>query len=87
MADTDKEVLKEVLELCKKGIVQAQKDEMHSVGTGASFANGQALAYTKVVELIMSMKQEVVLSNKEEWDALVHTVHTKVIRDEWGGKK
>jgi hypothetical protein len=41
----------------------------------------------KVVELIMTMKQEVVLDDKEAWDSLVNTMHTKAIRDEWGGKK
>jgi hypothetical protein len=87
MSDTDKDVLKHVLELCKEGIEQAQKDEIKSEGTAASYANGQAVAYMKVVELIMSMKQEVVLDDKEAWDSLVNTMHTKAIRDEWGGKK
>ena len=87
MADTDKDVLKHVLELCKEGIEEAQKEEIKSVGTAASYANGQAVAYMKVVELIMTMKQEVVLDDKEAWDYLVNTMHTKAIRDEWGGKK
>jgi hypothetical protein len=87
MADTDKDVLKHVLELCKEGIEQAQKDEIKSEGTAASYASGQAVAYLKVVELIMSMKQEVVLADKEAWDSLVNTMHTKAIREEWGGKK
>jgi hypothetical protein len=33
------------------------------------------------------MKQEVVLDDKEAWDSLVNTMHTKAIRDELGGKK
>ena len=86
MADTDKDVLKHVLELCKEGIEQAQKDEIKSEGTAASYANGQAVAYLKVVELIMSMKQEVVLDDKEAWDSLVNTKHTKAIKEEWGNK-
>ena len=87
MADTDKDVLKHVLELYKEGTEQAQKEEIKSVGTAASYANGQAVAYMKVVELIMTMKQEVVLDDKEAWDSLVNTMHSKAIRDEWGGKK
>jgi phage-related minor tail protein len=86
MSDTDKDVLKAVLELCEKGINQAQKEAMNSVGTAESFANGQAVAYVKVVELIMSMKQEVVLDDKEAWDSLVNTKHTKAIKEEWGNK-
>ena len=87
MADTDKEVLKEVLALCNEGIKEAQKEEITSTGTAASFANGRIVAYMKVVELIMRTKQEVVLDDKEAWDSLVNTMHTKAIRDEWGGKK
>ena len=87
MSDTDKEVLKRVLELCEKGIVQARKDATNSVGTAESYANGQAIAYMTVVELIMSMKQEVVLSDTEAWDSLVHTKHTKAIKEEWSDKK
>lgn len=86
MSDTDKEVLKAVLEFCKKGIEQAEKDVERSSETAVSFANGQSVAYMKVVELIMSMKQEVVLDDKEAWDSLVNTKHIKAIKDEWGHK-
>ena len=86
MSDIDKDVLKKVLELCEKGIKQAQKDVINSVDTAQSFANGQAMAYMSVVELIMSMKQEVVLGDKEAWDSLVNTQSTKAIKDEWDAK-
>jgi hypothetical protein len=32
------------------------------------------------------MKQEVVLDDKEAWDSLVNTKHTKAIKEEWGNK-
>ncbi len=89
MSDTDKEVLKKVLELCEKGIDQARKDATNSVGTAESYANGQAVAYMTVVELIMRMKQEVTLDDKEAWDSLVNTKSSKSIKEEWseGDKK
>ncbi len=89
MSDTDKEVLKKVLELCEKGIDQARKDATNSVGTAESYANGQAVAYMTVVELIMRMKQEVTLDYKEAWDSLVNTKSIKSIKEEWseGDKK
>jgi hypothetical protein len=89
MSDTDKEVLKKVLELCEKGIDQARKDATNSVGTAESYANGQAVAYMTVVELIMRMKQEVTLDDKEAWDSLVNTKSIKSIKEEWseGDKK
>jgi hypothetical protein len=40
----------------------------------------------KVVELIMRMKQEVVLDDKEAWDALVNTKHIKAIEEKWNKK-
>ena len=86
MSDTDKEVLKKVLELCEKGVDQARKDATNSVGTAESFANGQAVAYMAVVELIMRMKQEVTLDDKEAWDSLVNTKSTKSIKEEWSDK-
>ena len=86
MSDTDKEVLKAVLEFCKKEIGQAEKDLERSSDAAVSFANGQTVAYMKVVELIMRMKQEVVLDDKEAWDALVNTKHTKAIEEKWNKK-
>jgi hypothetical protein len=83
MADTDKQVLKEVLELCKNGIKQAEKDAESSVVCAESFANGQYVAYAKVVELIMRMKQEVVFVDKEAWDSIANTVSIKTIRENW----
>jgi hypothetical protein len=86
MSDTDKEVLKKVLELCEKGIDQARKDATNSVGTAESYANGQTVAYMTVVELIMRMNQEVTLDDKEAWDSLVNTKSTKSIKEEWSDK-
>jgi len=89
MSDTDKDVLKNVLELCEKGIIQARKEATNSVGTAEPYANGQEVAYMTVVELIMSMKQEVTLKDKDAWDSLVNTKSIKSIKEEWseGDKK
>jgi hypothetical protein len=83
MSDTDKDVLKNVLELCENGIIQARKEATNSVGTSESYANGQEVAYMTVVELIMSMKQEVTLKDKDAWDSLVNTKSIKSIKEEW----